>query len=164
MHGMKKQHGILGFLRILMGWIFLWPFLDKIFGFGFATESGKAWIDGVSPTVGFLKFSTRGPFAGVFQWLAGNPFVDWLFMVGLLLIGLALILGIGVRIAAVSGALMLFLMWLAVLPPDHNPFVSDHIIYIVVLALLFAVDAGQYVGFGKWWQKTALAKKYRLLR
>ena len=29
-------------LRIVMGWIFLWPFLDKTFGLGFATPADRA--------------------------------------------------------------------------------------------------------------------------
>jgi CPA2 family monovalent cation:H+ antiporter-2 len=37
-----------------MGFVFLWAFLDKTFGFGYATASGKGWIDGGSPTEGFL--------------------------------------------------------------------------------------------------------------
>jgi len=147
-----------------MGWTFLWPFLDKVFGLGFATESGKGWLDGVSPTTGFLKFGTHGPFAEFFQSLAGSVFVDWLFMIGLLLIGLALILGIGVRIAGYSGALLLLFMWLAAFPPEHNPIIDDHIIYIFVLAMLVLANSGKYFGFGKWWGKTKLVKKYGFLR
>ncbi|MEV4569763.1 hypothetical protein AB0K12_38895 [Nonomuraea sp. NPDC049419] len=41
--------------RIAIGWIFLWAFLDKTFGWGFATPSDRAWIAGGSPTTGFLK-------------------------------------------------------------------------------------------------------------
>ena len=89
-------------LRIGLGWIFLWAFIDKVFGLGFATEAGKHWLTGASPTMGFLKFGTKGPLAGVFQAMAGSPVVDWLFMLGLLLIGLALILGIGMKIAVVN--------------------------------------------------------------
>ena len=50
-------------------------------------------------------------------------------MLGLLGIGVALILGIGMRVAAVAGALLLVLMWTAVLPPENNPFMDDHLIY-----------------------------------
>ena len=47
-----------GALRIGIGWIFLWGFLDKLFGFGFATARESAWLNGGSPTFGFLKFGT----------------------------------------------------------------------------------------------------------
>src|ERR1044072_1320309 len=42
-------------LRLLTGFAFLWAFLDKTFGLGYATPSGKGWIDGGSPTKGFLS-------------------------------------------------------------------------------------------------------------
>ncbi|MEU0650528.1 hypothetical protein ABZ537_51060, partial [Streptomyces umbrinus] len=48
-------------LRLLTGFVFLWAFLDKIFGFGYATPSGKGWIDGGSPTMGFLSGVAAGP-------------------------------------------------------------------------------------------------------
>ena len=57
---MKKENLIWGILRLALGWIFLWAFLDKVFGLGFATTPEKSWINGVSPTYGFLKFGTTG--------------------------------------------------------------------------------------------------------
>jgi hypothetical protein len=54
---------------------------------------------------GFLKFATKGPFAGVFQAMAGNPLVDWLFMLGLLGIGLGLMLGIFMKISTFFGGI-----------------------------------------------------------
>lgn len=159
----KKEKFIWIFLRLGMGWIFFWPFLDKLFGLGFATPIGKSWLSGSSPTFGFLKFGTHGPFATFFQNLAGSAFVDWLFMIGLLLIGLALILGIGVRIASFSGALILFLMWLSALPPEHNPFLDDHLIYLVILLGLTTTRSGQWFGLGKWWLGKKLVKKYPIL-
>lgn len=140
-------------LRIAMGWLFLWPFLDKLLGLGFATESDGAWIVGGSPTFGFLSFGTAGPLAPIFQSLAGNPVADFVFMIGLLLIGLALLLGIGVRIAGYSGAVLVLLMWLAHLPPEHNPLIDEHVIYVIVLIGLAIVRAGQWVGLGNWWAR-----------
>ncbi|HEX4815523.1 MAG TPA: hypothetical protein VFV66_22495, partial [Nonomuraea sp.] len=97
--------------RISIGWVFLWAFLDKTFGWGFATPANRAWIEGGSPTTGFLKGTGENALGGFFSALAGQAWVDWLFMAGLLGIGLALILGVGTRIAAVTGSLMLVLMW-----------------------------------------------------
>ncbi len=91
--------------RLGLGFVFLWAFLDKTFGLGKATPAEKSWLNGGSPTRGFLS-SVEGPFAGVFNGLAGNVVADWLFMAGLAGIGIALIAGIGMRIAAVSGVLM----------------------------------------------------------
>ena len=36
--------------RILLGFVFLWAFLDKTFGLGFATAAEKAWVAGGSPS------------------------------------------------------------------------------------------------------------------
>ncbi len=44
-----------GVARIALGWIFLWAFLDKLFGWTFATPAGKGWLEGGSPTKGFLS-------------------------------------------------------------------------------------------------------------
>jgi thiosulfate dehydrogenase [quinone] large subunit len=135
-------------LRIAMGWLFLWPFLDKVFGLGFATEPADAWIRGGSPTFGFLNFGTAGPLAPIFQSLAGNPIVDFVFMMGLLLIGLSLVLGIGVRVAGFAGAALVLLMWSAYLPPEHNPVIDEHVVYAVLLVGLALVGAGQWFGLG----------------
>ena len=143
-----------------MAWIFLWPFFDKLFGFWLSTTSENAWIAGGSPTSGFLSFATSGPFSEAFQSLAGSAFLDWVFMIGILLIGLALLLGIGIRLATISGSIFLFLIWLAVLPPEHNPFLDEHLIYIVILIGISIVKGGDYFGFGKWWSQTNIVKKY----
>ena len=80
-------------------------------------------------------------------------------MIGLLLIGLALILGIGMRVATGAGSIMLALMWLAALPPEHNPFMDDHLIYIFALAVLNGGEAGKVFGLGTWWTKQRFVKK-----
>ncbi len=152
-----------GILRIAMGLIFLWAFCDKTFGHGFATAPEKAWILGNSPTTGFLTHATSGPFAPLFQSLAGKAAVDWLFMMGLLLIGLSLVFGIGMKIAVHSGSVLLALMYLAALPPQHHPFIDDHIIYILVLQLLLQMGAEESVGLGSWWKKQKIVRKYPIL-
>jgi thiosulfate dehydrogenase [quinone] large subunit len=139
-------------LRILMGWLFFWAFLDKVFGFGFATQADKAWIRGGSPTAGFLS-SAVGPFAPIFQAMARIPLVDFLFMAGLLLLGLALLSGVGVRIAGYGGTALVLMMWLSHLPPSSNPLIDQHIVYAVLLTGLATVKAGQWVGLGQLWAR-----------
>ncbi len=145
-------------LRLLMGWLFLWAFLDKLLGLGFATcrdaTSGAvsylcadAWLKGGSPTAGFLANAVRGPFVDYFHTLAGNPTVDWLFMVGLAAVGLTLLFGVLVKLGSYAGALMMLLIYLAgSLWPTHNPFLDEHLIYAVLLIAL-----GQaYPGLLRW--------------
>ena len=145
-----------------MGWIFLWAFVDKLFGLGFATASENSWILGVSPTLGFLANAAKGPFAGIFQSIAGNVLVDWLFMAGLLFIGIALILGVAKKLSCYSGILLMVLMWLAVLPPEHNPIIDEHIIYILILGILSQTKTR--FSLENWWAKLKLVKKLKFLK
>src|SRR3954471_14318915 len=82
---------VFGALRIVVGWTFLWAFLDKTFGFGYATVSERSWLNGGSQTKGFLSNSAAGPFEGFYKDIAGAGWADWLFMLALLGIGLALV-------------------------------------------------------------------------
>ena len=171
-----KEVKIWFLLRIFMGWLMFWPFLDKLFGLGFSTctdpKTGnflgvlckKAWLSGGSPTSGFLTNAVKGPFAGLFKSLAGSPAVDWLFMFGLLLVGLCMLFGIGVRIAGYSGALLVVLMFLAeAVPPANNPLIDEHILYAIIFIGLAMIRAGRFYGLGSWWRQTTLVKKFPIL-
>lgn len=157
------RNSLLAVLRFGLGFVMLWPFLDKTFGLGFSTVAEKAWINGGTPTSGFLN-GVSGPLASFYNTLAGNPVVDWLFMIGLLLIGISLILGIGMYVAGYSGALMLMLMYGGSLPIKNNPFIDDHLIYALLFLYLAYANAGDYIGFGKKWGKTKLVKAYGWLK
>jgi thiosulfate dehydrogenase [quinone] large subunit len=164
----------LAVLRIGFGLTFLWAFLDKLFALGFSTgrdEAGvvdrfgdAAWINGNSPTEGFLKFGADGPFKGFYNSIAGTWFADWGFMLGLVGIGLALTLGIGMRFAAAAGALLYVMMWTVVLPPETNPVLDDHLLGAVTLVALAALGAGTTWGLGKVWNKTETVQKHPALR
>src|SRR3954447_3409481 len=95
---------VTGAIRLSLGWIFLWAFLDKLFGLGHETKTAQAWIHGGSPTKGFLAFGAQGPFADFYHGIAGATWSDSLFMIGLAAIGVALLTGVAMRIAAASGA------------------------------------------------------------
>lgn len=166
-------HALAG-LRLLTGFVFLWAFLDKTFGFGYATPSGKGWIDGGSPTKGFLSGVTVGPMESAFHHWAGAAWADWLFMLGLLGIGLALTAGIGLRLAAVAGTVMMALMWIAEWPPakhlsdgspsmSTNPFADYHLVYAVVLVALAAAGAGATWGLGRAWARLPFVSRNRWL-
>ncbi len=161
--------------RVLMGFVFLWAFLDKTFGFGYATASGKGWVDGGSPTEGFLGHVAVGPMESTFHTWAGAAWADWLFMLGLLGIGLALVAGVALRLAALAGTVMMALMWVAEWPPAQhlsdgsasmstNPFVDYHLIYAVVLIALAAVSAGDTFGLGRLWARLPLVRDHGWLR
>jgi thiosulfate dehydrogenase [quinone] large subunit len=166
---------VLAVLRIMMGLTFLWAFLDKMFGLGYATPAAKAWVDGGSPTKGFLGSVQVGPFQSMLRSWAGSGLADWLFMIGLLGIGLALLFGVGMRVAATSAVVLLAFMWIAEWPPAQvnsageatsstNPLIDSHLVYIVVVIALAFYAAGNTWGLGRWWAKLGIVDRNRWLR
>ncbi|MFF8910657.1 hypothetical protein [Streptomyces olivaceoviridis] len=162
-------------LRLLTGFVFLWAFLDKTFGLGYATASGKGWIDGASPTKGFLGSVAAGPMESAFHSWAGDTWADWLFMLGLLGIGAAVMAGVALRPAAVAGTAMMALMWIAEWPAARhlsngtpsmstNPFVDYHVIYAVVLIAVAATGAGAAWGLGRQWARLPIVRDHTWLR
>jgi len=149
-------------LRLLLGWSFMWAFLDKMFGLGFSTcraaESSSidyacdaAMIKGGSPTFGFLEFGTRGSHTGgLLDWMAPSApdsinLADIGFMAVLLFGGAALMLGIAVRSAALGGALLMAFMFLAGdVWPENNPINSSHVIEMVAFLGIATVGAGRF--------------------
>ncbi|MDK1472231.1 DoxX family membrane protein [Streptomyces sp. 549] len=162
-------------LRLLMGFLFLWAFFDKVFGWGYATTSERAWINGGSPTQGYLGQVKVGPLESTFHSWAGTAWADWLFMLGLLAIGTALVAGVALRLAAASGTLMMALMWVAEWPPARelsdgtpsmsvNPLVEYHVIYAAVLVVLALTAAGGVWGLGRAWARLPLVARTPWLR
>ena len=164
----------LAVLRIAFGLTFLWAFFDKLLALGFHTgydPAGKldrfgdaAWINGGSPTEGFLKFGAKGPFEGFYHSIAGAAWADWLFMLGLLGIGTALTLGIGMRLATAAGALLYLMMWTVYLPPDNNPVIDDHILGAISMVVLALTYAGETWGAGRTWGRSEIVRRWEFLR
>lgn len=169
------QAQALALLRILTGFVFLWAFLDKTFGLGYATASGKGWLDGGSPTKGFLGSVAAGPLRSTFHAWAGDSWADWLFMLGLLGIGVAVMAGVALRPAAAAGTVMMALMWLAEWPPakhladgspsmSTNPFADYHVVYALALIAVAAAGAGTTWGLGRLWARLPVVRDHAWLR
>lgn len=165
----------LAVLRIVTGLLFLWAFFDKAFGLGYATQSKNAWFSGGSPTKGFLSRVDVGPFQSTFHDIAGTWWADGLFMIGLLAIGVALVLGIGLWVSAIAGTLMMLLMWVAEWPlAQHNaageatmstnPIIDYHVVYALVLVVLAATASGAVWGLGSRWAELPFVKANTWLR
>lgn len=174
-HGAARR--ALAALRLAFGVTFLWAFLDKLLALGYHTgvndQTGvtdrfgpDAWIHGGSPTYGFLTFGVPedNPFRDFFNGIAGDTWADWLFMIGLAGIGLALILGVGIRLAAITGAVLYVMMWAASLPLENNPVLDDHLVGAVSLVVLALTLAGDTWGLGKTWAATTLVRRFPILR
>lgn len=164
----------LSLARIGIGFVFLWAFLDKLFGLGYGVcrsrETGEidvmcdnAWVNGGHVTEGYLA-NASGPMGEFFQGWADIRFFDWVFMIGLLGVGLALILGIGTRIAALAATAMLVMMYLAAFDNSNNPFMDDHIIYsLAVIGIVWVEVSHQAIGLGSWWKRLDVVQKNRWL-
>lgn len=171
--GSRTGWAFLSLTRIAIGFIFFWAFIDKLFGLGFSTcavrdDAGvktgtdvmcdSAWVSGGRMTEGYLASST-GPFAEFFQNLGTQAWTDWPYMIGLAGIGLALMLGIGTKVALWTGPTMLLMMyvshsWPGVGGNTTNPFIDDHIIQaLAIIAIVLVELTYQSIGLGHWWRR-----------
>ena len=97
-------------------------------------------------------------------------------MAGLLGIGVAMIAGAGLRIAAAAGTLLMVFMFLAEWPAatalvdgkvvsgSTNPIVDSHWHEALLLIISAVTLAGDTWGIGKWWGNLGFVKKHRSLR
>lgn len=181
----RAVHYLLGVGRLVLGFEFLWAFFDKLLGLGFATgraaDTGAitffgsdAWIHGGSPTAGVVGFGLHGPFTHFFQTITGyqmtqagptvNAWVDWVYMLAILAIGLGLMTGIMSRLAAIGGIVWMAIFYMATAVwPAYNPFVDEHVIAIVLLAVIAVANVGRYLGFGGYWQRLDVVKRHPIL-
>lgn len=154
----KFQQLTLLFLRLALGWIFLYAGMTKI-------------LDPNWSAAGFLKSAQTLPW--LFSWFAGPQNIGWVNFSnewGQTLVGLALISGVFIRIAAPSGILLMILYYLPTLNFPYvgkgtTSFIVDqHFIFILVFLLLLAFDAGplkaRLAESGKNWSLGPLIKKF----
>jgi len=143
-------------LRMLIGWHFLYEGIAKLLN--------PYWT-----SAGYLQ-AAQGPFSEVFVSLAADPgtlgVVDTLNKWGLVIIGAALVIGFGARMAAFWGAVLLFLYYLANPPllgletsiPTEGSylFVNKVLIEMVALLVLLAFPTSHLVGLDrlKIWERS----------
>lgn len=142
-------------MRLSMGWLFIYAGVDHLL-----TEINT----GQMTTTGYLLYATRGPFQDFFASLAGNSIVNGLVVWGLILIGLALILGVFVRFSSLMGSIMMMLFYLSAFPPEHNPFLDEHILEVLVLAALAVFGAGRILGLDYLLEKTSPVQRWPKLK
>lgn len=140
------QLTVLVTLRMLIGWHLLYEGLSKILN--------PYWT-----SAGYLAES-QWLFAPLFERIAGSPtllaIADGLTQWGLLLIGLALMLGLFTRLATVLGAVLLLLFYLCAPPlggltysmPTEGSYlvVNKTLIEAVALWALYVLPTGHLVG------------------
>lgn len=131
-------------IRAAIGWHFLYEGLSKLFMENWSAQSYLA------NATGFLS--------GFYQWLASGEslvkVIDVLNVYGLILIGLALFLGIFVRIASAGGILLLLLYYFAYPPfgtslfgsPEGHFYIVNRNFIEAVLLLWFVLSS--QTGYG----------------
>ena len=153
----KTQRNLLVALRMLIGWHFLYEGIVKLWS--------PNWSAG-----GYLADSA-GLFKNLFYWMAGNSsilgIVDFLNVWGLILIGLALILGVFTRWALIGGIILLAFYYLShpalvnakyALPSEGSYlFVNKNLIELVALAVLLVFPTSHIVGIDRFIKKTTQA-------
>jgi thiosulfate dehydrogenase [quinone] large subunit len=181
--GSRLGGNALSLARIGIGFVFFWAFIDKLFALGFATGRDKetgavdyfgdaAWINGGHITEGYLK-SAAGEFGGEPAGVYGELFkgwgdfsigafrpLDWLFMLGLAGVGIALMAGIGTKLGAWSAVGLLALMYIAHFDNSNNPVLDDHVVYsFAAVGIVYTELKYQAIGLGGWWRKLPIVQK-----
>jgi len=124
------------------------------YGWHFSYNAHLGWITSGfahSPTGPFIG-STHGPLAFIVQDLpTGLDDFGWMFALAGL--GVALTLGIGMRIAGWGGFALNILIWFSLFPPNGNPLIDgEHTAFAFSLLLLMFLHAGNRFGLGRWWE------------
>lgn len=133
-------------LRIAIGWHFLYEGVSKLLipnwtSADYLQVSG--WI-----------------FAPFFHWIADTPsvlaMVDWINIIGLIVVGLTLLFGIAEKIGTAIGMSLLVLYWLAnppfikldfgVINEGHYLIIDKNIVELIAMLILFLFPTGKYLG------------------
>lgn len=143
-------------MRVTLGWLYFYAGITKV-------------LDPSWTSAGYLAGAKT--FAGFYTWLAQPgimPVIDFTNKWGLTLLGISLILGLGVRLSSVLGALLMALYYLPILdfpyPNAHAFIVDEHIVYITVLLFLSAKGAGRFWGLDEWCANLPICAKFPKLR
>ncbi len=141
--------------RIIIGWMFFWAGITKV-------------IDPKWSADFYLKGAKLLP--GFYGWLldpAVLPCVNFVNEWGLTLLGVSLILGIGVRLSSILGAILMLLYYIPLGFPYPNPhayIVDEHIVYMAILIYFASIRAGRFWGLDNMFSNSALGFKYPWLR
>jgi thiosulfate dehydrogenase (quinone) large subunit len=144
----------LTFMRVLIGWHFLYEGLVKLF-------STPAW------TAKSYLIGSVGPFSPVFKAMASSStvqfIIDNLNIWGLILIGLSLFIGLFAKYAKLLGILLLLFYYLAYPPfaslitntlvEGNYWIVNKNFIEMAALFVLFLFPSSQITGIDRYLQK-----------
>jgi thiosulfate dehydrogenase (quinone) large subunit len=136
-------------LRVVVGWHFLYE--------GIAKLTSASWS-----AAGYLR-QARGPFAGLFRWIASQPNMlanaDLITMWGLTIVGVLLILGLFTRLASVAGIAFILLFYFANPPfvgyfyslPSEGSYliINKNLVELCALLVILATRSGLFAGLDR---------------
>jgi len=153
----SHQIGI-AILRIIVGIIFLWAGLEKVFapepwsaaGFlEFGTGGSLGWPFVTGEIVEGTVFNpTQAFWAGLATNEGAMSIINVLVPFGQIGIGVGLILGLLTRFSAAMGTLMMLFFFLAAWDFEFG-IVNQHLTYALVTAFLGLIGAGNYMGLDR---------------
>ncbi|WP_323676086.1 DoxX family protein [Halorubellus sp. PRR65] len=143
-------------LRLVFGYAFLSSGLDKVLASGWTAQG---YLAGVAATNG-------NPLEGMFAWMADTSwfvsFVDVAVPFGELLIGLGLIVGLLVRLAAFWGAFIMTMFYFGNWSIEHG-IVNSDFAYVIVFLAIAAFGAGRIIGLDRYVETYEFADGQTLL-
>jgi thiosulfate dehydrogenase [quinone] large subunit len=147
---MKAQQWSIFILRVVLGWYMLADGLLIVFT---PNWSAAGFLNSAKTFPAFYAWFGQ---AGNLWWV--NPLNEW----GIVLVGVAMILGIGVRPAAWGGAALLILYYF---PHYAFPFqlqygwvVEEHIVYAAAFVVVALSPYAEFFGFGGWLRRHFLGR------
>ncbi|WP_277554718.1 DoxX family protein [Halobaculum limi] len=142
-------------LRVITGWWFFHAGVTKIIENGLNFGYGPAYMQGMTGTA-------LGPIP---VWMGNN--LAWLIKPGVplfeTLIGLALIAGVAVRLAAFGGTIFMTLFWVGNAGFGHG-LVNSDLMGLLLFGTMIVFGAGRYYGLDGIIETTGIVEKYPKLR
>ena len=152
----KFQKISLFLLRVATGWMMFYAGITKV-------------LDPDWSSAGYLQVAKT--FSGFYSWMTSAsmlPLTNFVNEWGLTILGVSLILGIGVRLSSMLGAVLMLLYYFPILdfpyPNPHSFLVDEHIIYALVLVLLASWRAGRTMGLENWCANLPICSRFPALR
>lgn len=136
----KWQKFFLTLLRVALGVLFLYAGYSHLYD---PTFSAAGYLQGAK-TFTWFYHALLNPNV--------LPIVNFVNEWGLTLLGVSLLLGVGIRLSAPLGAVLMLLYYLPVLQfpfiAPHSFLVDEHVVYALGLLVLYSFHAGRIYGLG----------------
>ncbi len=145
----------IAFLRVVTGWWFFHAGVTKLIESGLNFTYGPMYLKGMTGTA-------LGPIP---VWMGNNlaPVIEAGVPLGETLIGIGLMVGAMVRLAALAGGFFMTLFWVGNAGFGHG-LVNSDLMGLLLFGTMIVLGAGRYYGLDALLEKTRLVEAYPKLR